>query len=157
MGKLRFRIRVKSVILMAMAGLVGCAEKPVEEDLKIKEDEKTPVAERRLVGRVASIPAERDFVLIQSYGTWRVASGSVVTTVGPEGRAANLRVTGEKLGQFAAADIQSGTLKVGDGVYTTPVPDPEALPQIPKRSGGNREKGVTEDPSGTERREDLRD
>jgi hypothetical protein len=39
--------------------------------------------------------------------------------MGLEGRAANLKVTGEKTGQFAAADIQSGTLEIGDSVYTT--------------------------------------
>ena len=81
--------------------------------------EKTESAKPELVGRVASIPSSREFVLIQSYGTWKIETGAILTTVGPEGRAANLRVTGEKLGQFAAADIQSGKLEIGDGVYTS--------------------------------------
>jgi hypothetical protein len=58
-------------------------------------------------------------VLIQSNGTWTVETGSILTTQGPEGRAANLLATGEKLGQYAAADIRTGTLEIGDGVYTT--------------------------------------
>ncbi len=75
--------------------------------------------EARLVGRVASIHKSQNFILIQSYGTWNTQTGAILATVGPDGRAANLKVTGEKIGQFAAADIQSGTLVVGDSVYTT--------------------------------------
>lgn len=84
-----------------------------------KEPEDTPTEPKpRLVGRIASIPAGRDFVLIQAYGKWTVETGSVLTTQGADGRAANLLSTGEKLGQYAAADIRTGTLEVGDGVYT---------------------------------------
>ncbi len=72
----------------------------------------------KLVGRIASIPQQRKFVLIQSYGTWKVPAGSVLTTQGPDGRAANLLATGEQLGQYAAADLRSGSVEVGDGVYT---------------------------------------
>jgi len=94
--------------------LLCCTQKPEE-----KPKEQVESAKPELVGRVASIPSTREFVLIQSYGNWEVTTGAILTTVGPEGRAANLRVTGEKLGQFAAADIQSGKLEVGDGVYTS--------------------------------------
>lgn len=101
-------------LLFAFAFLPACADKPEEKPKEKEEDTIAP----RLVGRVASIPADREFVLIQAYGTWTVETGSVLTTQGPGERAANLRATGEKLGQYAAADIQSGTLEVGDGVYT---------------------------------------
>ena len=94
--------------------LTACADKPEETPTEKTDDESKP----RLVGRVASIPADRTFVLIQSYGTWTVETGSILTTQGPEGRAANLLATGEKLGQYAAADIRTGTLEIGDGVYT---------------------------------------
>lgn len=104
--------------------LPACAEKPEE-----KPQEKAQAEKPRLLGRVASIPADRKFVLIQSYGSWKVETGSILTTQGPDGRAANLRVTGEKLGQYAAADIQSGTLEIGDGVYTvTIIPEPVEAP-----------------------------
>ncbi len=124
-------------ILCVLILLPACAEKP-EVKPKKKEEDSAP----RLVGRVASVPADRSFVLIQSYGKWLVETGAILTTRGPEERAANLRVTGEKLGQYAAADIQSGTLEVGDGVYTvaalpkkpltTPVliEDPEPEPEL---------------------------
>lgn len=103
--------------------LIACAEKP-EQKPEQKPREKAETERPRLVGRVASIPSDRKFVLIQSYGSWKVETGSILTTQGPDGRAANLRVTGEKLGQYAAADIQSGTLEIGDGVYTlTKIPE----------------------------------
>lgn len=73
-----------------------------------------------LVGRVASVPADRQFVLIQSYGTWSVAPGEPVFSAGPDGRTANLLPTGERLGQFLAADLRSGNVVVGDAVYFRP-------------------------------------
>ncbi|MGJ8633459.1 MAG: hypothetical protein ACSHX7_06020, partial [Luteolibacter sp.] len=107
------------LILLALL-FTNCAEKPPEEKPKKKE-----TTGPELVGRVASIPADRKFVLIQAYGKWLVTNGSILTTQGPEGRAANLLVTGEKLGQYAAADIQSGTLEIGDAVYTVAKPKPK--------------------------------
>ena len=94
--------------------LSACAHKPEETPSEKTDADSKP----RLVGRVASIPTDRTFVLIQSYGTWTVETGSILTTQGPEGRTANLLATGEKLGQYAAADIRTGVLEVGDGVYT---------------------------------------
>lgn len=93
--------------------LSACAEEPVEKPAEKKDASTAP----KLVGRIGSIPSNRKFVLIQAYGKWTVETGSVLTTLGPDGRAANLRATGEKLGQYAAADIQSGTLELGDAVY----------------------------------------
>jgi hypothetical protein len=72
----------------------------------------------KLVGRIAAIPADRRFVYIQSYGKWSAAPGTILTTRGPDGRTANLLATGESLSHYAAADLQSGTLAVGDAVYS---------------------------------------
>ncbi len=85
----------------------------------------------KLVGRIASIPAGRKFVLIQSYSAWNVETGGILTTRGAENRSANLLVTGESLGQFAAADIQSGSVEVGDAVYSRHVPKATAAPANP--------------------------
>jgi hypothetical protein len=83
-----------------------------------------------MVGRVASIAADRRFVLIQSLGTWKQEAGTILTTRGDEDRAANLLVTGEALGQFAAADIQSGNVQIGDAVYSRHNPKPaESKPE----------------------------
>lgn len=92
-----------------MAGCAQDAEKP-----------KTPTASAKIVGRIASIQPDRKFVLIQSYGKWEVASGTILVTRGPENRSANLRVTGETMGQYAAADLQAGAVEVGDAVMTRP-------------------------------------
>jgi len=94
--------------------LAGCAtgENPGEEIRSTKR----PV----LVGRVASMPKGQDFVLLQSYGSWSVPPGVPVYCVGPEGRLANLLPTGEKLGQFLAADLRDGEVQVGDAVFYRP-------------------------------------
>ena len=94
--------------------LAACADKPDALPVEKEEDESKPM----LVGRIASIPANREFVLIQFYGTWTVENGSILITQGPDGRAANLIATGERLGQYAAADLRTGVLEIGDGVYT---------------------------------------
>jgi len=94
------------------------------------EEEKTSQERPELVGRIASVPPDRRFVLIQSYGTWIIESGTILTTRGLDERTANLLVTGEKLGHFAAADIQSGTVEIGDAVYSRHVPNPvESAPE----------------------------
>lgn len=83
-----------------------------------------------MVGRIASIPADKRFVLIQSYGSWNIATGTILTTRGLDDRTANLLVTGEALGQFAAADVQSGSVEIGDAVYSRHVPKPAEAPAI---------------------------
>ncbi|HEY8961556.1 MAG TPA: hypothetical protein VIM57_05060 [Luteolibacter sp.] len=103
-----------------------------------KTEEKKP--ETKLVGRIASVSTDRTFVLIQSYGTWEVEAGGILTTQGTDGRLANLRCTGEKLGQFAAADIQAGEPRAGDAVFHASPPPakqessstPPAAPEQPK-------------------------
>jgi hypothetical protein len=102
----------------------GLLKKAKSDDEKPK-----PVAEGpKLVGRIASVPADKRFVLIQSYGKWEVESGRILTTRGLDDRTANLRTTGETLGEFAAADLQSGTVEVGDAVYSQHVPKPVETP-----------------------------
>ena len=100
---------------LAAAGVAvvvaGCA---TEDD----GDKKPPAkASAALVGRVASVPKGQDFVLLQAYGTWSVPPGTPVFSAGPDGRVANLLPSGEKMGQFLAADLRDGEVKVGDGVY----------------------------------------
>ena len=58
-------------------GLLNKAGKPTTKNPK-------PVVEGpKLVGRIASIPADKRFVLIQSYGKWKIESGRILTTRGP--------------------------------------------------------------------------
>ena len=51
--------------------LAACANKPEETPTEKTDAESKP----RLVGRVASIPADRTFVLVQSYGIFFLAYG----------------------------------------------------------------------------------
>ncbi len=74
-------------------------------------------------------------MLIQSYGSWTIEAGTILTTRGLDERSANLLVTGESLGEFAAADLQSGSVEIGDAVYSRHIPKPAASPdQIEIRS-----------------------
>ena len=72
--------------------------------------------DRRLAGRVYQVVEESQFVLIRKYGKWTVLNGEAVISQGA-GRTANLFPTGEELGEHVAADIRSGSVKVGDAVY----------------------------------------
>ena len=127
-------------------GLISCGTTPSTQPEKPSAVKSTPtVAGPKLVGRVASLPADKRFVLIQSYGKWAMEAGAILTTRGPDDRAANLRVTGEKLGEFAAADLQSGTLEKGDAVYfqSTPPPlTPPPPPELPKNQSEAVDKPV---------------
>lgn len=70
-----------------------------------------------LVARVASVYTSEKYVLIQRYGKLRISDDSILYSQGPHGGSANLKVTGERLGQFLAADILSGDVAIGDAVY----------------------------------------
>lgn len=110
---------------------------------ELPEDSKT---KPRLVGRVAQIPSGSDFLLIESYGAWEVPDGGLLSGVGTEGRTSNLVATGEKLGQYAAADIRSGLAKIGDSVYYRPIADSNSSPEIgsPAADGEGNSKIETE-------------
>jgi len=122
-------MKVILTLLACCIFIPSCAafkkDKPDDKDNK-------PVAEGpKLIGRIASVPADKRFVLIQSYGPWNIETGRILTTRGLDNRTANLRTTGEKLGEFAAADLQSGLVEVGDAVYfqhiVKPTPPPSPL------------------------------
>lgn len=123
-----------SILLATSLCLYSCApsqpKKPGAEGNK-----PSAVEPPKLVGRIATIPADKRFVLIQSYGKWTVESGQILTTRGPDERTANLRTTGESLGEFAAADLQAGTVEVGDAVYSqhlVKAPNLSITPELPE-------------------------
>ena len=83
----------------------------------VKRSQQMPGNEdRRLAGRVYQVVEESQFVLIRKYRKWTVLNGEAVISQGA-GRTANLFPTGEELGEHVAADIRSGSVKVGDAVY----------------------------------------
>ena len=140
------------ILIALLAGFLcvnslSCSHKSQQKPQKI--DKKASVEIPKLVGKVASVPLGKGFVLIQSYQKWNIQMGEILTTRGPNKLTANLRVTGETLGEFAAADIQSGLVEVGDAVYsqheiksanalthfkTTVIPSPALPVDIPKNN-----------------------
>ena len=124
-----------TAILAASACLCfgSCATTPPAKKEKTPATTVKPKQEApKIVGRIASIPPDKRFVLIQSYGKWIVETGTILTTRGPNERSANLLVTGESMGEFAAADLQSGLVEVGDAVYSQHLPKPESLSTSPE-------------------------
>jgi hypothetical protein len=111
-----------SIAMLVCIGLASCAKDSVKPS---ETATAAPKAEDpKLVGKIVSIPADKRFVLIQSYGKWTVEAGTILTTRGQDDRAANLLATGEVLGDFAAADLQSGLVEAGDAVYLRRAPKP---------------------------------
>lgn len=94
--------------------LMACATQNKES----AEKKPTPVEESmQLVARVQSRPGSKDFVLLEAYGKWTLDEGVILHSYGIDGRSATLETSGEKLGQFVAADVKSGEVAVGDAVY----------------------------------------
>lgn len=73
-------------------------------------------SQNRFVGQVVSIHTNQGFILFRRTPGVRIPTGSILISRGPGNRLANLRVSGEALGQMMAADIQSGAPEVGDSV-----------------------------------------
>lgn len=121
--------------------LVSCATKGKETDPKTPPQEMEIM---ELVARVQSRPGNKDFVLLEAYGKWTLDEGVILFAYGNDGRSATLETSGEKLGQFVAADVKSGEVAVGDAVYhrtkgaaapASPsppkAPSPQATPAAP--------------------------
>jgi len=98
-------------VLVVVAPLLSSCAKPVEKPAEevVKSD--------KLVARVASIHKEEGYALIQRYGRLKLGDNAILYTLSVDGKTANLKVTGERLGQFVAVDIMSGELNIGDAVY----------------------------------------
>jgi hypothetical protein len=104
----------------------ACAPKPKPEETP---EPKPSGGRMELVGRIASVRKDPEFVLIQTYGNWRAEPGTILTTRGLERRTASLLATGEAMGQYAAADVKAGEAAVGDAVFSlAPVPPEDPGP-----------------------------
>ncbi len=120
--------------MMVFSGILlisSCAGSKVEEVKKVEEPDRDV-----LVARVASVNKEQNYVLIQRFGRLVIPEDSVLYALGSRvetgGSAASIKLTGEKLGQFLAADVLMGELVVGDAVYLRTfeagkVPDKEEI------------------------------
>jgi len=90
-----------------------------------EEEAKPSPSAPKLVGRVATVHSTEGFVLVEGYGDHTLGEGLVLSGLGADGRTSSLRVTGERMGRFAAADLQSGEVRVGDVVYARVLDFPE--------------------------------
>lgn len=99
--------------------LSSCGSSKPEEEEEKKE---VPKIQRIVIGRIASVSAEGDFVLIQRYDRTRLPAESIYQSEGPEDRRASLRPSGEKVRDFFAADLVGGNAAIGDTVlvYLSP-------------------------------------
>lgn len=120
------------ILMIPLLALLASCSLFKKEEVKEAPSSTAP----RLVGRVASTPSGADFVLIEAYGPWKVPDGGMLAGIGNEGRTSNLTATGEKMGQFLAADVRSGVAKVGDSVYYRPMGEPAADSAAPAPTVG---------------------
>ncbi|NNM30410.1 MAG: hypothetical protein HKO57_12890 [Akkermansiaceae bacterium] len=83
----------------------------------------------QVVGEVASVHTSEGFVLIRRTGRRSLPTTLAYFSVAKDGRTASLRLTGERLGRFFAADIQDGQPVAGDLVVARGVL-PESTPAV---------------------------
>lgn len=139
-------LKILAILLLPALGLLlpSCA---TDDEEPIPVTKTGEVMRPRLVGRIATVPSDKRFILIQSYGNWKVAAGTVLISQGTEGRTANLLATGETMGQYAAADVQSGDVQRGDAVYSRDFskPAPPEAPTTPNTTAPNTPAPVVTD------------
>jgi len=100
-------------LLIILFHLTSCSSKPAPED---KKDQLTP--QRKIVGRIASVSSTGNFVLIQKYGPGSLPLGKIFQSEGTGGRQASLKVSGERIRDFFAADLLRGNPEIGDLVFS---------------------------------------
>ncbi|MDA8977118.1 hypothetical protein N9Z85_05460 [Akkermansiaceae bacterium] len=106
-----------------------------------------PVQEigRRVIGRIASVSDTGNFVLIQKYGSGKLPKETLFQSNGISGSQASLRPTGERVRDFFAADIVSGSAAKGDAVTSFPI-----VREKLKISPAEAPKTTEEPPQGTQ-------
>ena len=82
-----------------------------------KEEEMEEKETLLLIARVQSRPGDKDFVLLEALSKWTLDDGVHLYVYGENGRTATLVTSGERLGQFVAADVKAGKVEIGDAVY----------------------------------------
>jgi len=113
---------MKYLLVLPILLLWSCSQGNPEKEKDDKAQDQKPVIQKKVVGRIASVSSTGSFVLIQKYGTGSLPKEAVFQSQGNEGRQASLRPSGERVRDFFAADLLSGSAKIGDAVlaYHTP-------------------------------------
>lgn len=131
-------------LLLAIALLLSsCASNPEKE----KPDKPEP-PKQTVVGRIASVSKVGKFVLIQKYGHGLLPQSQIYQSRGPNNRSASLRPSGERVRDFFAADLLSGTVEKGDAVitYSTTPEEPDEEAEESPESPNENEPSNNEDP-----------
>ncbi|SHJ73122.1 hypothetical protein SAMN02745181_2464 [Rubritalea squalenifaciens DSM 18772] len=128
------RLRLQFLVLGVLAGLfASCAQDVVEV-----EEKKPEVKQDKLVGRVASVYGQEGdgYILIQRYGSIAVEGDKVFYVRSAANQMTSLKMTGERLGQYVAADIVKGAPTVGDPVYLREFEDTGAASSLDHSATG---------------------
>ena len=128
------------LVLILATGLTGCGllgrlfkrdgRKPAKGSEQVGKGMKEP--SMRSVGEIASVHTGEGFVLIRRFAQGRFGTGDLVASFNPDGTTSSLRLTGERLGRFNAADIQEGTPRKGDVVILRRLPEGSKVPSTPR-------------------------
>ena len=142
------KLHFKALLTLALTlALNSCAS--LQKDQK-KETEETKITgpEKRIIGRITSVSRAGEFVLIQKFGPGSLPKNTLYQSQGPEGRSASLRPSGERVRDFYAADLISGTVMKGDAVVG--YPDPKKEETEPEIQQNEKEPKKTTTPTSTE-------
>jgi hypothetical protein len=129
-------MRVLLIVLvsgvLANCGLLGKTfAKDGKDDTKKEESAEAELPPVRLVGEIASLHREEGFVLIHRYAQGNFGKDGLLSSMSPDGTTASLRLTGERLGRYFAADIQEGSPSQGDLVIARRLPAEAVAPSSP--------------------------
>ncbi len=118
-------LKTKLFTASLLIALASCSGSQNEDEEEEKKDEAPPIPKSQIIGRVTSVSPHSEFVLIQKYGAGRLPSRGIYLALGPDGRTASIRPSGERVRDFHAADILNGEVKTGDTVIVRQIPSTE--------------------------------
>ena len=130
-------------LLLISLFLVSCGTKASPDELKKRKD--IASSNQIIVGRIASVSRRGKFVLIQKLGTGTLPKGVIYQSRGPDGRTASLRLSGERIRDFFAADLLSGKTEKGNAVIAYQYPEGRQTTEENKIQPEDETNGVTKE------------
>ena len=130
-------------LLLISLFLVSCGNKASPDELKKLKD--IASSNQIIVGRIASVSRRGKFVLIQKLGTGTLPKGVIYQSRGPDGRTASLRLSGERIRDFFAADLLSGKTEKGNAVIAYQYPEGRQTTEENKIQPEDETNGLTKE------------